>query len=359
MENNNSESKLNILENKIENEEKESSIQLEDFFQTSLDDLEAFDNRCWNKGNGYKIPHYPLMEKYLEGGESGLYIFAGQSNSGKTAIMMNVLKDMCSCKENKLFGVYYSLDDRKDVIIARIIAMEQQIPIGVANKPQRYKNMLDDIDNENVLLYQEYLDKRQQGINKLKSENNMFKIEDTSKIKNSTDLKEHIKMVQTYIKSIDPEMNVIVAIDAVNDIQLDPTIFGKNKDNKSEDVATYIKDLAVDLDIMVFTSSHLRKLNGNRRPTVEDLRDANTLVYEASMVWLVYNDVSINKNAAKVYWADTQANDNLGAVIELDWVKNKVSSYKGRTFCKFMPYYSLCQEASEQQCTTWENIIYQ
>ena len=111
MENNNSESKLNILENKIKNKENESSIQLEDFFQTSLDDLEAFDNRCWNKGNGYKIPHYPLMEKYLEGGESGLYIFAGQSNSGKTAIMMNVLKDMCSCKENKLFGVYYSLDD--------------------------------------------------------------------------------------------------------------------------------------------------------------------------------------------------------------------------------------------------------
>ena len=35
MENNNSESKLNILEKKIVNEEKESSIQLEDFFQTS------------------------------------------------------------------------------------------------------------------------------------------------------------------------------------------------------------------------------------------------------------------------------------------------------------------------------------
>lgn len=351
----------NALTMEDETVESSDEVIMEDFFKTTLNDYDNFDERCWNKGDGYKIPSYPEMESKLEGVESGLYLFAGESNSGKSALMMNILKDMCSYRPNKLFGIYYSLDDSKHEIIPRIIAMEQQIPIAAASKPKRFENMINDCDNDNSALYQDYLDKREIGLDKLKSESDVFKIEDATKIKSSTDLKNHMIKMQTYIKSIDPDMNIIIAIDAINDIKLDSKEFGKidSSTKKIEEVSKFVKDLSVDLDIIIFSSTHLRKLNGNRRPTVDDLKEANTLLYEASVVWLVFNDVSKNKGGANIYWNDSSIDGNKGAVIEIDWGKNKKSSFKGRTFTKFMPYFSLCKECNKEEANRYEALIYQ
>lgn len=351
------------IEQALEEEEiVESSeeVVMEDFFKTTSNDYELFNDRCWNKGDGYKIPGFPTMEEKLEGVESGLYLFAGESNSGKSALMMNILKDMCTYRANKLFGIYYSLDDSKHEIIPRIIAMEQQIPISVASKPKRYENMVLECDNDNAALYDSYLKKREIGLEKLKAEVDLFKVEDAGKIKNSTDLRKHAMMLKTYVKSIDEDMNIIIAIDAINDIHLDPKEFGRISGNdEMKEIAKFAKDLTVELDCIVFSSSHLRKLNGNRRPTVDDLKEANTLLYEASVVWLVYNDVSKNKGGAKIYWNDTNVEDKRGAVIEIDWGKNKKSSFKGRTFCMFMPYYSKCKECLKEDMNRFEALVYQ
>lgn len=343
-----------LQEDSVESSEE---VVMENFFATTKNDYDSFNTRAWNKGDGYKIPSYPEMEDKLEGLEAGLYLFAGESNSGKSALMMNILKDICSHEPNKLYGIYYSLDDSKHEIIPRIIAMEQQIPISVASKPQRYQNIIEHGDDDNALIYEDQLKKREIGLQKLKDESNLFKIEDSSKIKNQTDLKKHIIKVQTFIKSIDPEMNVIIAIDSINDIKLD---FNTTSDKqKAEFIACFVKEMSVELDIVIFSSSHLRKLNGNRRPGVDDLKEANTLLYEASVVFLVYNDVSKNKGGAKVFWIDDMAEDKLGAVIEIDWSKNKKSSFKGRTFTKFKPYYSLTLECKKEENKRYDQIIYQ
>ena len=341
--------------------ESAEDVVMEDFFGTTLNDYDEFDERCWNKGDGYKMPGYPQMENHLEGVETGLYLFAGESNSGKSALMMNITKDMCSYRPNKLFGVYYSLDDSKQEIIPRIIAMEQQIPIAAASKPKRFENMIADCDNDNAALYSSYLEKRLFGLDKLKKESNLFKVEDSTKIKNSTDLKNHMIKLQTFVKSIDPEMNIIVAIDSINDVRPDPKEFGKidSSTKKIEEVSKFIKQLTVDLDIMIFASTHLRKLNGNRRPTTDDLKESNTLLFEASVVWLIFNDVSKNKGGADIYWNDSNVEGNKGAIIEIDWGKNKKSSYKGRTFTKFMPNFSLCKECSKDDGNRYDSQIYQ
>ena len=312
-----------------------------------------------------------MIEKHLEGVESGMYLFSGESNSGKSAAMMNIMKDMCSCEENNLFGIYYSLDDSKHEIIPRIIAMEQSIPIGVASKPKRYQDLIDlameqEVSNDNTELYRQYLEKREIGLNKLKSESNKFLIEDADKIKTSSDIKNHIKMVKTFLKTYYTErgevekankMNVIIAIDALNDIKLDPKVYGRiRKEDASEEIAKFVKDLSVEFDIVVFASTHLRKLNGNRRPTLDDLREANTLVYEASVVWLVYNDVSKNKMGASIYWNN---NGEHGPILEMDWAKNKKSSYKGRTFNKFSPNLSQIRECSQSEMEAFEQQINQ
>lgn len=356
--------KKNNSNNKLDN----NIIVMEDFFDISINNYKTFNELSRKKGNGYKIPNYKFIEDKLEGLDSGLYLFAGESNGGKSAAMMNILKDVCSYEDNNLFGIYYSLDDNKNEIIPRIIAMEQSIPIGVAAKPKRYEDLLNNTESfgDNEALYRDYLAKREIGLNKLIDEANKFLIEDTNKIKNSSDIVNHIKMVKTFLKSFYIEqgnvekahkMNVIIAIDALNDIKLDPKVYGRiRKEEAAEEIAKFAKDLSNDFNIPVFASSHLRKLNGNRRPTVDDLREANTLVYEASVIWLVYNDVSKNKEGAKIYWNDNQ---KPGPIIELDWAKNKKSSYKGRSFYKFKPNFSQIKECSIKEMEAFENLIIQ
>ena len=149
---------------------------IDDFFKETLDDLDKFDEKAWKKGDGLIFPNYPVFTEKLEGIDAGLYLFAGLSNSGKSAIMMNLLNDCCMYKENNVFGLYISLDDSNYEIIARLIAMEEKIPIGIASKPQRYKNKLENAKlneyySEEYDLIEKQLKKREDGLEKLRKNN--------------------------------------------------------------------------------------------------------------------------------------------------------------------------------------------
>ena len=115
-----------------------------DYFNCLADSIDEFDDKAWNKKEGYKTPKFPSLTQGLEGWDSGLYIYAGLANHGKTAAMINILEDMVTCPDNKLFGIYYSLDDNKNKVIPRIVAMRESLPISLIAKPGRYQKMVDE-----------------------------------------------------------------------------------------------------------------------------------------------------------------------------------------------------------------------
>jgi replicative DNA helicase len=336
--------------------EESQEIQMEDYFQTTLNDYNEFDELAWNKGDGYNLPNYPIFTEKLEGMEAGMYLFAAESNVGKSAMMMNMMFDAATCPENKLFGIYYSLDDSKFEIIPRIIAMDQLIPIAVASKPKRYQNMIDNAE-ENSDIYLSMLAKRLTGLENLRKKNNLFKIEDSSKIKCAEDMYEHMQMIQTYVKSLDPEANIIVGIDAINDIKFRDKHF-ESISKENAEIARTVKDWTVQLNIPIFASVHLRKINQNRRPTLDDLANSIEYVYESSVVFLLFNDVSKNKNSAKIYYNHDDYEYKL-PIIEMDWAKNKKSSYKGRTYNYFSPEYSKAQECDADVTKRYDALIYE
>lgn len=331
-------------------------IPLNDFFESSVEDYDQFDTNAWNKGMGYKLPNYPIVEEKLEGLDEGLYLFAGESNTGKSAAMMNIMHDACMCPENKLFGIYYSLDDSKSDIIPRVVAMDQSIPISVVSKPQRYQSVIDE-SGENSAMYQSWLNKRKAGMDKLKDSKNLFKIEDGGKIKNAEDLYQHMKQIQIYIKALDPQANIIVAIDAVDDIRFKDKFFNNTSDRHAE-IAKVIKEWAVELHVPIFGSRHMRKINANRRPTLDDLKDSIEYVYEASAVFLLYNDVSKNKQGAKIFY-DQENTEAKYPIIEFDWAKNKKSAFKGRTYNYFTPEFSQITECDKDVMKRYDGLIYE
>jgi replicative DNA helicase len=340
----------------LKNAEQLSTEEVKDIFQSSLDDYDEFDKYAWSKGEGYKLPNYKMMEEKLEGMEAGLYLFAGESNTGKSAIMMNIMYDLCTYSPNKLFGLYFSLDDSKKELIPRVIAMDQLIPISVASKPQRYQKMIDD-GVEGCSVYQEWLEKRTTGLQNLRNNVSLFKIEDSTRIKSSEDMHNTIRQTLLYVKAIDPEFNLVVAIDSLNDIKFSEQGFNSTVDKHSE-IARMVKDWATDLNIIIFGSSHLRKINATRRPTLDDLKESGEYVYEASVVFLLYSDVSKNKQGAKIYY-NSEVRPDKQPVIEIDWAKNKKSAFKGRTYCYFAPEYSKSVECDVEDSKRYSALIYE
>lgn len=326
-----------------------------DYFNCLADCIDEFDDKAWNKKEGYKTPKFPSLTEGLEGWDSGLYIFAGLANHGKTAAMINILEDMVTCEENKLFGVYYSLDDNKNKVIPRIVAMRESLPISLIAKPGRYQKMVDEHHPDAVHIAQ-LLDKRREGIENLKAQSNKMMVLDSQDIKSDKDLRQSIYQIYNYIKSMDEEANIVVAVDGLKDINF--TEMNLSENEKVDQASRFLKDISVELDIIVMSTMHLRKLNGNRRPTTEDLKDSNRLEYESDVIFLVYNDVSRNKDAAKIY---SRINDDSPKqpILELDWAKNKISSYKGRTFCYFSPEYSKSIECVEDDARRFNALVYQ
>ena len=108
-----------------------------DFYKESLATYEEYEIESEkDEEEGYDTVRFPSFNKNLSGLTKGLYIFAGESNGGKTAIMSNLLKDLGTNPKNNLLAIYYTLDDTVGEVIPRIIAMDQQIPIAIAGKPK-------------------------------------------------------------------------------------------------------------------------------------------------------------------------------------------------------------------------------
>ena len=344
--------------------QEKNEVSIEDYYSLGAQIYDRFDEYAYKKGHGYTVPGFPIFNKKLEGLEEGLYVFSGESNSGKTAIVTNLIWQIANDPDNKLFGLYYSLDDSTNEVIARLIAMNQQIPISVASKPKRYEDFAEaNKDNETPVIqqerdiYLEYLDRRTAGLQQLRDANERFLIQDKEKIPNLEKMLDHMKKVQLYVKSFNPDNDIIVAIDSLADLTVDSRKFNTDRE-RIDYIAQTVKTAAnVDLKIPIFGTYHLRKLNHNGRPTLDDVKESGRLVYEASMVFLVFNDVSKNKEAANVF-SSAEGCEYKQPIIELDWAKNKKSSYKGRTYHYFIPDCSKVIECGEADQRRYDALIY-
>lgn len=281
--------------------------------------------------------------------------------------MTNIMYDACMCEENHLVGLYFSLDDSKQLVIPRVISMIQSIPISASAKPYTYKDLYDKANDTdpNKALYKSYLDKREAGINKLINNADKFQIRDNNDaITTSEDIYKCIQSMVTYVKAMYGEnYNVIVAIDALDDIRFKNERFQSDTD-RHKLIAKTCKDWATEFHIPVFGSRHLNKIRMDRKPCLDDLKDTSEYVYEATLVFLLYNEVGKKGQSANVFYtrADQQSlpenQREKQPVIEIAWAKNKASSYKGKSYCYFVPEFSKMIEVDEQNKSKFDSISY-
>ena len=326
-----------------------------DVFEAARQYIDDFDQSCQGEGDGYEAPHFPMWSEKMEGLQNGFYIFAGYSNSGKSATCMNIAMDYALHEENHLYLLYYSLDDTKEDILARIVAMNNRIPISVVRKPKRYAHKIENAEDGSAQ-FRQMLERRKEGIEKLREQANHFMIRDGEEITCIEKMLNHAKMVKNYLKTRDEQANVIIVIDSLMDIDIDSVSFREEKDRNTA-ISKLVKQYAtVDIKCPIFGTAHVRK-NSGKRIRISDLKESGRYEYDARAVFLITNDVSRNGQNAEIYY--TAANDTRKhPVLEIWWAKNKASSFKERTYCYFVPEYSLATEVTKEQAEIFDAAIY-
>lgn len=378
-----------------ESKETRTEKRNKNYFEISKQQYRDFNLDSWNKGIGYVMlpEHFPIFNEQIEGLEKGLYLIAGDSNSGKSALLLELIYRYAENPANKLFGVYVSLDDSKDKIIPRFLASnaelstgEKGVPIDLFSKPKRYINKLrmagedteqeklyysylyEDILSEGILRrellekepvsWEEYPDSvRGKAYSWLKSTEKYFYILDGTDIETGEQLFEKLKDIQQYIRDWhgDPEYNIIVGIDSFFDITWEEK-FSTDKQYNEYTSKQLKKQSVEELKCPILGSIHLRKGDPKKRPVIADVKESGRWIYDANMVFLINNDVSRNGEGAGIYYT-TDTSDFKQPVIEIRWAKNKQSSFKGYTFCYFETNFSRVWECGREKTKEYTALL--
>lgn len=332
------------------------AVPIQDFGELQKRKLQEFDDKAWHAGQGYEAKDMPLWNEKMEGLRPGFYIFAGFSNAGKTATCINIAYQYAMNPDNHLNLLYFTLDDTSQLVIPRMISMIKGIPVSVCALPERYQEKITNGDI-GAAKFAELIQKREEGLQELMSQSSKIIIQDSSDIECAEKMLNFALAYKSWLQIEDPDANLIVVIDSLMDVNIEN---GRDRDEKERNtrISRMMKDWADNkLKCPIFGTAHLKKNPTSKRPVISDLKESGRYEYDATAVFLVINDVSRNGQNASIYYEKPNGIEK-HPVIEIQWAKNKASSFKERLYYYFSPEYSKIVECTAEVMSQYNQIIY-
>lgn len=323
-----------------------------DFMQQALAKIEDMDTYCKAKGvMGGLDWGFESFNKSFDGLQTGLYLIGGQSNIGKSTLCLQLAWQVARQnqvvtkeKPHKAFVIYFSLDDNARDLMPRIVSIEEGLDINVVRSPAKYTDRAD------------LMVKREKGIKTLKESISSFRMMDSIDGSSIEFIEEQIRKHKVELSTVADDYKLVVFIDNFYDIDVQEISFGTDKTAKAEYIAGKLNDMCDLYDIPIVCTAEFRKLNGIRRPTLDDIKDAGKVVYAAKAIILCYQEVHLRGETAKIFWPDPTKPDKQ-PVLECHFAKNKFGSYKGRTFLNFIPAKAKLTEVPEELANRYRTLI--
>jgi len=246
---------------------------------------------------GYGLNRLGEIAKKTDGIQPGLYIIGAYTTKGKTALATNLFLDLLlSNPETR--GIYFSLDDNRDVIINRFLGILTDIELN------RARRKLEDPEEKQKL---------EEGYEKLISlaGGGRLIIKDISEVN-------HVDILEIEIRERVGE-KLFVVIDGLYNLETGNDYGGIREENVGR--ANKIKALVDTYKIPLICTGELRKKTAgedkNKPPSMDDLMETGKLAYNANLVWLLY------PKEGKNYEEDPEP------VLILEYAKNKLSYFTG------------------------------
>ena len=316
----------------------------EEYQLAMWDVLDKFEQEAWSPANVGIKTGYDCMDKAFDGGlYPGFTVIAGDSNLGKTALMTNLAWNIIQ-NNNDVYVMDFSLDDAMPDKLARVAACSGKLIINAVKTPLNY------------MQYPLMLIRRRNAILNLRAHVDQYRAYDSTFSTFIEDIEKEIEEKLVYFDAQGINKKLVVCIDNFHDLNI-MSKPGLQDKNKFDELAQWCSDLAIKHNIVVICSAELKKLNGNRRPILDDIREAVKIKYEAKAVLLVYNEVHYKGDGADIFFMK-QGNPFKQPIFEVHFAKNKFGTYKGRAFFEFYPEMAYMKECDPTAQKTYSQIIF-
>lgn len=314
------------------------------------DTIDAFEQRAWsNVATG--IPTgFKGLDKALDGGwQTGWILVGGDSNIGKTSFLSQLAWKTAEVN-NDVYVLDFSLDDPMHDKIPRVVASANKVLINAVKNPLGYQHL------------PKMLQRREDGLKQLRDAVERYRCLDAN---HSTDVDKIEDTIKETLVNLELEAQtngtkpkrLVVFIDNFHDLSTSAKEAQGSDKQKYDYLAQKVSDLATKYDICIVTTGEFKKLNGYRRPGLDDLRESVKIKYEAKAILLCYNEVGLKGEAASIYY-EVQGDAMKKPVFEVKFGKNKMGSFKGRVFFEFYPELAYFEEADAQSTKRYNNLIY-
>ncbi|MEI4282508.1 DnaB-like helicase C-terminal domain-containing protein [Tetragenococcus halophilus] len=322
--------------------------------QKMLNRIDEVDAYSWARGElgGLDWGTEKLNEAF-EGLNTGVHLFAGNSNIGKSSFMLwlgwNIALHNRQIDEKhnyKAFVLMFTLDDTCNELMPRLVALDQNITINSVAKPKKYEHLT------------KVMDKREQGLQDLREATQNYAMIDANE---GTSIEHIEKVMDEYHEMLEArypgEYKLVTVIDNFHDVSVEER--GYTEENARIDyVAKRLDELSVKYDSPLLCTAEFRKINTFKRPQQDDLKGSAKLIYVAKAIILLHNDVSTKQEQAQVYWSVTDGDEEIKMpVYECQVSKNKFGSFKGHVYYRFTPDKSHFVEASDDESKKYTTMI--
>ena len=316
----------------------------EDYELAMWNTLDSFETNAWQTKNVGIKTGFDYVDKAFEGGlYPGFIIIGGDSNLGKTAFLTQLAWGIVQNNQN-VYVMDLSLDDAMPDKLARVAACSGQLIINAVKTPLNY------VDYPLMLI------RRKNAILNLRSHVGKYRAYDSTFSTFVEDIENEIeeKLIMFDSQGIDKQL--VVCIDNFHDLNISSQP-GLQDKAKFDFLAQWCSDMAIKHNIVMICSAELKKLNGNRRPMLDDLRESVKIKYEAKAVLLVYNEVHYKGDSSDIFYMKS-GSPFKQPVFEVHFAKNKFGTYKGRAFYEFYPEMAYMKECAPQVQKTYSQIIF-
>lgn len=215
------------------------------------------------------------LDKATMGGRPGdLIVIGARPSMGKTAMMLNIIRDACCEKGEPTFCA--SMEMKRAALLSRLSAAMADIPLDALRDPQNHMN-------------DEYWARMAYPITRL---NESPLVIDERGGRSIRQIRHEVEKVKERYGRVG-----LVCIDYLSKVRIEGN-YGQRHDRGIEEIVTGAKSIARDFDCPVVLLAQLnRSLESrpNKRPMMSDLKDSSAIEQEADLIAFLYRDEVYNE----------------------------------------------------------------
>lgn len=276
------------------------------------------------------LPEYPEITESLNGDwTSTLIVIGGGANTGKTALMSNLARNIAMHEDNNAMVLFHTIDDTLKQFTTRLVCQT-----AAELMPNVTLNM---IKNPNSFPESRKINQaRQYGYGKLKElvVTNKLLVRGGETAGGAT--LAFARDMISYYKKLFPDKQIYYFLDNFHRVRDFANI--SDERIRFKKLSTAAKDMAKEFEIPVIATMEYNKAGTwDGKPTNNSIAESIAMEYDANAIIHIYNELHVKREEADTYFKrkDKYSNEYYAPRLELIFGKNKINEFKGSLFMDF------------------------